>query len=222
VSLAWARAWRRLGHLAVAGIVAGAVGLAVVSLVSNGVFLEILFFQLGRLATRNVGMWSIDSGFVELLRHGGIKKPWQFAMSSLLTFYDVPKSLWPLALLAVSLLGVPIWIAGPGRSRPALRALALLWPASLFLVTFGAVDFASPRYFVPFLAVSSFLLAGMAWRPARRAPLLTSAIALVACAVLASRLTATLGAARDPWYYDRAAALVTRRSPMADTGRRFC
>ena len=155
-------------------------------------------------------MWSIDSGFVELRRLGGFEKPWQFAMSSLLTFYDAGKVLWPLALFAISWLGAPIWIAGPGRSRPALRALALLWPASLLLVTFGAVDFASPRYFVPFLAVSSFLLAGIAWLPARRAPVLTSALALVACVVLASRLTATLGAARDPWYYDRAAALVAQ------------
>jgi hypothetical protein len=105
---------------------------------------------------------------------------------------------------------LPIWIAGPGRSRPALRALAILWPASWLLVNFGAVDFTSARYFVPFLAVSSFFLAGIAWLPARRAPLLTSALALVACVVLASRFNATLGAARDPWYYDRAAALVAQ------------
>lgn len=209
-SLVWARAWGRLRDLAVAGVVASLVGLVWVIVSSDGVFLDILRFHLDRLGTRRVGMWSIESGFVELGRQTGIQTPLQLAVSSLRTFYDFPRLWWPMALLAVSALGVPVWIAGPARSTPVVRALAVLWPAACLLITFAAVDFTSPRYFVPYLAVSSFLLAGVVWLLARPAPIPAGVAAFAACVVLQSQLSAAVRAARDPWYYERAAKIVAQ------------
>src|SRR6185503_4654942 len=129
-SLALARNWRRLWDLTVAGVLAVAAGLAWVLYVSDGVFGEVLLFQIGRIGTQRVGMWSIDSGFADLRRLMGIDTPWQLAVRSFTDFYDTDMQALPVLLFVLALLAVPIWVFGCARPRPALRAFAVLWPAS--------------------------------------------------------------------------------------------
>ncbi len=205
LSLVYARAWRRLWDLSLSGVVAAAAGLACTIVVSDGVFAELLRFQVRRVGTRKVGMWSIDSGFSDMRRLTGIATPWQLAVSSFKSFYEFPGTYVPMTLFVASLLGVPIWIARWGRSRPALVAFAALWPASYLALNFVALDFVTPRYFIPFLAFSAFLIAGLVWLAERQFPPVAAVIAsLVVAVALVVRLTAALGDDRDVWYYGRA------------------
>jgi 4-amino-4-deoxy-L-arabinose transferase-like glycosyltransferase len=212
-SLAHARAWRRLGDFVVSGIVMGTLGLAWMLALSDRVFTDTLLFHVQHLGARSVGMWSIDSGFADIRRLSQIDTPLQYAFSSLQSFYEYPERRLPLGLLVASLLAIPIWVVGCGRSRPAIQAFAVLWPVSYGALNFLAVDFASTRYFVPFLAFSAFLLSGWVWLAQRRAPLVTTAASIVVGVALLAQLPATLGQKRDPWYYGRA-EWITEHHPV--------
>ena len=79
LSLAIGREWRRLVDFTVAGIVAAALSIVWANWVSDGVFTEVLLFQLGRIGPRRVGMWTVDSGFADMRRLAQIDTPWQLA-----------------------------------------------------------------------------------------------------------------------------------------------
>ena len=205
LSLVYARAWRRLWDLALSGLVTATAGLAWTIFVSDGVFAELLRFQVERIGTRKVGMWSIDSGFSDMRRLTGIGTPWQLAVSSFKSFSEWPGTYGPASLFVASLLSLPIWIGRCARSHRALLAFAVLWPASYLVLNFVALDFVTPRYYVPFLAFSAFLIAGLVSLAQRHVPPLAAATAgLALCVVLVRQLTAALGDDRDPWYYGRA------------------
>jgi 4-amino-4-deoxy-L-arabinose transferase-like glycosyltransferase len=205
-SLALARDWRRLRDLTVSGVVAVAAAFAWVLYVSDGVFGEVLLFQLGRIGTQHVGMWSIDSGFADLRRLAGIDTPWQLAVRSFVDFYDTDVQILPLALFVLALFAVPIWVVGCARPRPALRAFAVLWPASYLFVNFVALDFVSLRYFVPFVAFSAFLVSGWVWLVQRYVPtVVVGGAAALSTIVLAVGLRPALVRDVDPWYWRRLA-----------------
>jgi 4-amino-4-deoxy-L-arabinose transferase-like glycosyltransferase len=205
LSLVYARAWRRAWDLAVSGLVTAGAGLAWTIFVSDGVVWELLRFQVNRIGTRKVGMWSIDSGFTDMRRLTGISTPWQLAVSSFKSFYGFPGTYLPASVFVASLLSIPIWIARCARSRPALLAFIVLWPASYLLLNFVALDFVTPRYFIPFLAFSAFLIGALVWLMAQYVPApAVATLGIVACVALVMRLTSTLGDARDDWYYGRA------------------
>jgi 4-amino-4-deoxy-L-arabinose transferase-like glycosyltransferase len=203
-SVAYAREWSRLRAGVLAALVAGIAGAAWILHVSEGVVLDVVALQLERVGTRRFGMWSIESGFTDMLRVTGIRTPLQLAWTSLKTFYHYPGEYMPVALLVVSALGVPVWVRWCGRSHPALRALAVLWPASYLLVNFAALDFVTPRYFIPFPAFSSFLLAALVWLAQRWVPPVAVAGAgVLASVALTSHLATSLDRERDPWHYGR-------------------
>jgi 4-amino-4-deoxy-L-arabinose transferase-like glycosyltransferase len=205
-SLVLARDWRRLRDLTAAGVVAVAAAFAWVLYVSDGVFGEVLFFQIGRIGTQHVGMWSIDSGFADLRRLAGIDTPWQLAVRSFIDFYDTDVQTLPVSLFVLALLAVPIWVLGCARTRPALGAFAVLWPASYLLVNFVALDFVSLRYFVPFVAFSAFLVSGWVWLAQRYVPtLVVGTAAALAAIVLAVGLQPALARDIDPSYWRRLA-----------------
>ena len=220
-SLALARNWRRLWDLTVAGVLAVAAGLAWVLYVSDGVFGEVLLFQIGRIGTQRVGMWSIDSGFADLRRLMGIDTPWQLAVRSFTDFYDTDMQTFPVVVFVLALLAVPIWALGCARPGPALRAFAVLWPVSYLFVNFVALDFVSLRYFVPFVAFSAFLASGWVWLVQRWVPTVVVGLAAaVSGIVLAIGLRPALTRDIDPWFWGRlpgiahAAPRVVSFSPM--------
>jgi hypothetical protein len=189
----------------VSGLAAGIVAVAWAILVSDGVFAENLWFHLTRIGTRSAGMWSIDSGFADIRRFTGINTPLQLAVSSLKDFYQFPGRYMPFAFFVTSLLGLPIWITRCARSHLALRAFTVMWPLSYVLVNFVVFDFVSPRYFIPFLAWSAFLLAGLVWLAERYVPAWATAASFAVLGVaLVAHLRAALGGERDPWFYGRA------------------
>jgi hypothetical protein len=204
-SVAYARDWARLRAAAIAGVAATAVASAWVLWVSDGLVLEVVALQVERVGTRRFGMWSIESGFTDLRRLTGINTPLQLAWTSFKTFYHYPAELLPIALLAISALGVPVWVGWCGRSHPALRALAVLWPGSYLLVNFAALDFVTLRYFIPFPAFSSFLFAGVVWMAQRWvAPMAVASVGALASVALAHHFATTLERECDPWHYGRA------------------
>jgi 4-amino-4-deoxy-L-arabinose transferase-like glycosyltransferase len=201
-SLAWARDWRRLRDFAVAGVLGGVAGLTWMLLVSDGAFADILRFQVSRIGTRSISMWSIDTGFADIRRLAGIETPRQWAVRSFLEFFHWPAEYAPMALFAAALLAVPVWIARLGD--PALRAFVVLWPASWLWADFVGLDFVSPRYFQPFAAFGAFLLAGWPWLAQRWIPAAAVAAAGgVAGLVLAADLRPALAENVDPWYWGR-------------------
>lgn len=203
-SLVVAREWRRLGHLATAGIAAAAVALVWANLVSDGVFGEILLFQIARVGTRSEGMWSVDSGFRDMVQLTGVTRPWQFALSSFRTFYQVGAEWMPIVVFGSALLAIPVWLFGCARARPALRAFTILWPLAYLLVNFAALDFVTPRYFIPFPAFSAFLIAGLVWLAERRLPRAAVAAAVAAAGLaLATTFAAAVEGNRDLWYWGR-------------------
>jgi len=204
LSLAIARQWRRIADLAVAGVVVSAIGVALAIYLSDGVFAEVLSFQLHRISTRNAGMWSIDSGFVDIRRLYGIETPRQWATFSMRNFYQ-PRFQWlPIGTLIAGLLAIPVWVAGCARGRPALQAFVVLWPLSAFVFNFAVLDFVSMRYFLSYPAFSAFLVAGWVWLAQRHVPPFAVE---VACAgvigLLGSHFFSTFGAVQDPWYRGR-------------------
>jgi hypothetical protein len=215
LSLVYARAWRRLRDLAAAGVAAAAAGLTWTFFISDGVFAEILRFQVvERIAARRASMWSVDSGFGELRRFVGAEGPGGWALYSLRNFCLFPQTYLPLVFLAISLAGVPIWALGCARSRPALQAFSVLWPAAYLLLNFVGLDFVSAKYFIPLLAVASFLLAGVLWLAQRHVPpLVATAAAVVICAALLIHF-ASRGTHGFREYYQRAGE-ITHQHPMA-------
>lgn len=208
LSLVYGRQWRRLADFAVSGIGAGIIGLVWVVALSDGIFAEVVRFQLTRVGTHTAGMWAIDSGFSDMKHLLGIETPRQWAVLNFKTFFQSRHETVPLAVFWLGLLAIPVWIWGCARSRPAVQAFAALWPAALLALNFGAMDFVSPRYFVPFFAFSAFLFSGWLWLAQRWIG--TSAMAAagaVAAMALAAHLVTTLGSDSDPWFRGRADAI---------------
>jgi 4-amino-4-deoxy-L-arabinose transferase-like glycosyltransferase len=204
LSLAYARAWRRLADFAAAGTVAALAGLAWVILLSDGIFAEVLRFQLARVGTHRVGMWAIDSGFTDMRRLGGIETPRQWAVVNFKSFFLSRVESTPVSIFVLALLAIPLWVRGCARSRPAFQAFVVLWPASYLLLNFVVMDFVSPRYFIAFFAFSAFLCAGWAWLAERVAGrLAVAAVGAIVCVALVSHLASTLGSDSDPWVWGR-------------------
>ena len=205
LSLVYARAWRRLGDFAVAGVIAGAVGLAWLFVMSDGIFTDILRYTARRVGARTAGLWDIDSGFPELRRLLGIETHGQWTLFCFRIFWLYPVRHLPMGLFFVAFLGIPVWVFRCARGAPALRAFAVLWPASYVLTNFIALDYVSSKYFVPFLAFTAFLLAGLVWLAERYVPpLAVAAAGVVMCGALMTQLASSLGRQIDPWYYGRA------------------
>jgi 4-amino-4-deoxy-L-arabinose transferase-like glycosyltransferase len=210
MSLGVARQWRRLGDLAASGLVGAAAGIAWALYVSDGIFGDVLRLQVLRYATRNKGIWSTNSGVVEMMRAAGIQTPFQLAMSAAREFYHFPETYLSASLLVLSIGGMVAWLRGAARSNTALAAFAVLWPVSFLLVNFAMVDFLSPRYFVPYLAFSAFLLAGIAGVVQRRVgAMLTLSVAAIVCGILVSQLVSIVRE-HDAWYVKRAESIARR------------
>lgn len=215
VSLVLARDWRRLRDFAAVGVVAAGIGLAWVNHVSDGVFMEIMRFQITRVGTRNVGMWTFDSGFTDMLKIAGIDRPWQFTLSSFKTFHQYGVEYGPMMVFVLAMLALPVWVFGCARSRPALRAFVVLWPASYLVANFVAIDFVTPRYFIPFQAFSAFLVAGLVWLARRRLPAaaITAAGAALGIA-LGAHFASALASNRDLWYWGRTDWIARNHAPV--------
>jgi 4-amino-4-deoxy-L-arabinose transferase-like glycosyltransferase len=212
-ALAWARDRRRLVDLTAAGSIAGLLGAAWVVVASDGIVADTMRFQLTKIGTRTGGMWSIASGFDDMRRLLAIETPRQWAALGFRTFFRTRVEPTPVALFALGILAVPIWLLGCARGRPALRAFVVLWPASLLVLNFVLMEFVSPRYFIPFFGFTAFLVAGWVWLAERRLPSWAVAGAVgVACAALSLHFAATLGSDRNAWFWDRTQA-VAREHP---------
>lgn len=208
LGLAVGREWRRLADLAVAGVVAGVVGLVTVTVLSDGVFAEVVRFQLTRVGTHRVGMWAIDSGFADMKQLLGITTPRQWAVLNFRTFFLTGVEPMPIAILALGLLAIPVWIFGCARTRPAVAAFAALWPAGLLWLNFLVMDFVSPRYFIPCFAFAAFLAAGWAWLLERIAGTwVVAGLGGLAAVLLAGHYAAVLGSDADPWFWGRSHAI---------------
>lgn len=205
-SIAWARQWRRLGWFAAAGVVTGGIGLWWMLVSSDGIFADIVRYTSQRVGARSGGLWSIDSGFPELLRLLGIETRAQWTWFCFKNYWYFPEHALPLLLFGISLLGVPVWVRRWARARPDVAAFAVLWPASYLITNFLGLDYVSAKYFVPFLPFSAFLLAGLVAAAVERLPAAptTAPIAgAVACAALALWFARALSLQPDPWYYGR-------------------
>src|SRR6185369_8614774 len=204
LALAAGREWPRLRVFVAAGIAAAIAGLAWATIVSDGIFLEIVRFQLTRIGTRSVGMLAIDSGFTDMKQILGIATPRDWAVLSFRTFFLTRVDRIPTVLLVLAFLAVPLWIARTVRTRPALAVFAALWPAAYLVLNFAVMDFASPRYFIPYLGFTAFLAAGWAWGIERvGGTVMAAAAAVAATIVLAFHFATTLGADRDLWFWGR-------------------
>lgn len=204
VSLAVDRQWRRIGEVALAGLITSVLGVAMAIYVSDGAFLQTLAFQIERIGTRNVGMWSIDSGFADIRRLNGIETPRQWAIFSMGTFYQ-PRFRWlPVGVLIAGLLAVPLWVARCVRGQRAWQTFVVLWPLSAFIFNFVVLDFISMRYFLPFPAFAAFLVAGWVWWGQQHvSPLAVEVACAAAIGLLFSHCATTFGAVQDPWYRGR-------------------
>jgi 4-amino-4-deoxy-L-arabinose transferase-like glycosyltransferase len=213
LSLVYARAWRRLVELAASGVVAATAGLAWAFVLSDGIFADILRFQVERLGTRSGGMWSIDSGFADVRRLLGVNTPGQWALYCFKVFCLFPWAYLPMSFLVISALGLPVWVTRCARSRPALQAFTVLWPVSYILLNFVALDFVAEKSFIPFPAFSSFLLAGLVWLALRYVSLLIATlVGILGCAALVVLFASSLSSLVDPGYYGRAAE-ITHQHP---------
>ncbi len=205
-ALLYAREWTRVRDLAVSGVVAAGAGLVWVIVISDGVFLEPLAYHLRHFGGEHIGMWSIDSGFTDMRRLRGIEHPWQLALASFQTFYRWHFEWGPMLLLVAALAAIPIWVMGPLRQVTGLRAFAVLAPACLVALHFGALDFVSARYFIPVPAIAAWLVAGWVWLAERRIPRVPVALAAgVSAIVLATQLETAVRTNRDAWYWGRIA-----------------
>src|ERR1051325_1837952 len=170
LSLVYARARGRVTGLPPAGVAAAAAGLAWTFLLSDGIFADVLRFTASRVGAGRGGMWSVDTGFAAVRRILGVEPRAQGTLFGMRIFYLFPRHYLPLALFVGGFVGVPIWVAGCARTRPALAAFAVLWPASSLLLNFTVLDYVSTKYFIPFLAFTAFLVAGVLWRVHRYVP----------------------------------------------------
>jgi hypothetical protein len=204
LSLACGREWRRLCDFAAAGILAAVASIVWTNYVSAGVFTEVLLFQLGRIGTRRVGMWTVDSGFTDMRRLANIETPRQLAVAAFSDFFNLRMGYVAVSVFALSLVAMPIWVARYARSRPSVAAFAVLWPASWLFMDFFALDFMSPRYFLPYPAFSAFLLAGWLWLAQRHLPALAAAGGgAVIALMLVIGLRPALSSNIDLWYWGR-------------------
>jgi hypothetical protein len=207
-SLLIGRAWRRLADFGGAGIATAVAALAWTIWISDGIFAEVVRFQLTRIGTHRAGMWAIDSGFADMKQLLGISTPTQWAVLQFLAFFRSRLETLPLTVFALALAAIPIWVFGCARRRPAFAAFAVLWPASLLVLDFLVMDFVSARYFIPFAGFTALLLSGWVWLIERWTGPWPVALAGVAAGVaLAVHLGATLGHDGDPWYWRRSAAI---------------
>lgn len=204
LSLAWAREWRRLADLTIAGVATALAGLAWVAWLSDGIFTDVLRLQLTRIGTHTVGMWAIDSGFADMRRLGGIATAQHWAWVNVKTFFHWPAETLPAALAALAALAVPVWLLGCGRRQPALQAFVVLWPASYLVLNFLVMDFVSPRYFIPTFGFVALLAAGWVWLVERLAGRAVAGIlALAGTLALAGLLATSLGHDADHWFWGR-------------------
>lgn len=203
-SLAYARAWSRLRDLVVSGVLAGIAGLAWLFVLSDGVFADIVRYTAQRVGTRTAGLWSFDSGFREMRQLLDIDTRMEWTIFCFKNFWMFPAFHLPLALFAVAFAGIPCWIRGCARSRPALAAFAVLWPVSSILTNFVILDYVSAKYFLPFLAFTAFLVGGILWRLERHLPpVVATGGGIAACVALAAWFASGLGPHLDPWYFER-------------------
>jgi hypothetical protein len=206
-SLALARDWHRLKALAVSGLVGSLFGIAWATYVTQGILGDVVRFQVERFATRSKGMWAIDSGMMDMMRASGIETPFEQAMSAAREFYGLPQTCLPAGLLLLSVVGLISWLRRTTRSNTAFVVFLTLWPISSAVLNFAAADFVSPRYFVPYLAFSALLLAGVVATPASSVGrAVTVSAAAIVCAVLAVRLV-TIVRQQDAWYFKQADAI---------------
>jgi 4-amino-4-deoxy-L-arabinose transferase-like glycosyltransferase len=216
LSLVYARAWQRLRDLTVSGIIAAAIGLIWVVVQSEGVFADILRFQLERLGMRNVDAFQVlqaETGLGVVAELRGIHTGRQWALFSFRQFW-----LWPkghLGLFFVGCIGSWMWVTRYARSHRALQAFSLLWPALYLLFNFVILDFVTIKYFIPFLAFWSFLLAGLVALVQRWLPSVVAigAVGLV-CAGLAVHFSRTLPLHRDVSYFQRAEWIARHHSTV--------
>ena len=216
-SMVYARAWRRVLALAISGVMAAAAGFAWTLVVSDGIFGQILSLQVGRLP-RMAGLWTVDSGLAPLSQLLGIDTPLQWALRTFKNFYFYPRLHVPLFLFLISFLGLPIWITRATRSGPAPRAFSILWPGAYLLLNFAILDFVGEKSFIPFLAFSSFLyaglFAGLLWLAQRYVPSrVLVAVGCLVCGAMAVYFTLVVDRSINPGYYARAAE-ITQQHPM--------
>jgi hypothetical protein len=153
-------------------------------------------------------MWTIDSGFNDMKQILGVETPRQWAMINFQTFFLSRVESAPLVIFVLALLAIPVWVFGCARAHPAFRAFLVLWPTSLFLLNFVLMDFASPRYFIPFFAFCAFLVSGWVWLVETYAgPVATAVAGAAAGAVLVGHFATTLGSDGDPWFWGRTHAI---------------
>jgi hypothetical protein len=153
-------------------------------------------------------MWAIDSGFADMKQLLGITTPRQWAVLNFKTFFLTGVEPMPIAILALGLLAIPVWIFGCARTRPAFGAFAALWPAGLLWLNFLVMDFVSPRYFIPCFAFAAFLAAGWAWLLERIAGTwVVAGLGGLAAVLLAGHYAAVLGSDADPWFWGRSHAI---------------
>ncbi|HJQ84987.1 MAG TPA: glycosyltransferase family 39 protein [Candidatus Binatia bacterium] len=204
LSLAYARAWGRLGHFALAGMLAAAAGVGWTFVVSDGIFADILRYTLRRVGARSGGLWSVDSGFADLRRLLHVETPWAWTRFCFDIFHLYPARRLPMALFWLAFLGLPLWVFRCARAHPAVRAFAVLWPLGWLLANFVGLDYVSSKYFVPFLPFTAFLLAAPVALLVRRVRLGAAAVAVgVLSVALAGSLATSLRDEVDPWYYGR-------------------
>jgi 4-amino-4-deoxy-L-arabinose transferase-like glycosyltransferase len=206
VSLVVTGSWGRAVRLAVAGLLAATVGLAWTFVSSDGVFWETLRLQMvERIATRRVSIWTVDTGLADIRRFLGMETPLQWAFYSFRQFCMLPQTYLPMAVVLISLVGIPTWWILCARRRPALGVFAIFWPVSGVLLNFVALDFVSAKYFIPWLVAAGFLIAGLLHVVQRRLPpLVAGAATAVACAVLAVHFVATISRYTLRPYHQRA------------------
>ena len=150
LSLLYARDWRRFTQFAVAGIVSGALALAWLLLISDGVFADVLRVQVARARTRSAGMWSVASGFEDMRRLAGAESRLQWAVLCFAEFFRFPWTYLPMALFAISVPGAAIWATRLARSRPGLAAFSVAWPLSYVVLNLLLLDFVAAEKFTPF------------------------------------------------------------------------
>jgi hypothetical protein len=201
LSLAWARAYQRLAYFAATGVILSVFAFAWMTWASDGAFASTVAVNIRRLSTHNVGMWAVDTGFKEIRQQLGIDTSFQWALFCLRNFCVYPETYVPMALLLLSLIGIPIWVIRCAGSHPALRVFAVSWPAACVLLNFFLVDYVSDKYFIPFLACSSFLLAAVAWSLQRRIGASAFAgVGLILSCALAVQTARALNNEHGNWY----------------------
>ncbi|HYC57116.1 MAG TPA: glycosyltransferase family 39 protein [Candidatus Binatia bacterium] len=208
--------YRRFLQLAATGVAASVLALMLVIYASDGVFLEVLRYQLiDRLGTRRATMWTISSGFTDFSVHAELDGARDLALFAAKDFLGYPTRSAPLWIAIASLAGLPLWLAAFRRNR-ALCTFVLLAPAAFAFVNLVLMDFVSAKYFVPFPAFVALLSAALVWGACRvvpRAVMLGGVLAAVTA--LAVPFVDALSQGADPWYGERAGYLAAQPGEIA-------